>query len=188
VLSEYQVKNVTNKKEGVFNLQYDFFMGLKRLLNDNIQLFWEIKGNRASVKFEDVVFIGRTIAGHEYPEYKPMLDKYEHHLNLSKEFLMTNLAPFMDVLDSEDHFRLTMEIKDKVLRFFNDYADIKADESIEGGLNFSIDVNGRLLIQSIDAIRDDYILFKFSDQNGSLIFDSSTFNDQKGLIRPLDKR
>lgn len=188
VLSEYQVKNGTEKFEGNVNLQYDFFMGLRRLLNDNTQLFWEIKGNRVSVKFDDIVYIGRTIVGHEYPDYKPVLDEYEDHLNFNKEFLMTTLAPFMDVLDSEDHFRLTMEIKDKVVRFYNDYAKIETEQDIQGGLDLSIDINGKLLIQSIDAIKDDHILFKFSNENGPLIFDSSTFNDQKALIKPLSKR
>lgn len=188
VLSEYQVKNGTDKFEGNVNLQYDFFMGLRRLLNDNTQLFWEIKGNRVSVKFDDVVFIGRTIIGHEYPDYKTVLDEYEEHLNFNKEFLMTTLAPFMDVLDSEDHFRLTMEIKDRLVRFYNDYAKIETEQDIQGGLDLSIDINGKLLIQSIDAIKDDHILFKFSNENGPLIFDSSTFNDQKALIKPLSKR
>lgn len=187
-LSEYQVKNVTDRVEGSINLQYDFFMGLRRLLSDNTQLFWEIKGNRVSVKFDDITFLGRTIIGHDYPEYKPALENYTDHLNFSKEFLMTTLAPFMDVLEPEDHFRLTMEIKDNVLKFYNDFANIETEQDIQGGLDFSIDINGKLLIQSVDAIRDDYVLFKFSDGERPVIFDSSTFNDQKSLIQPLMKR
>jgi DNA polymerase III sliding clamp (beta) subunit (PCNA family) len=189
VLSEYQVKNTTDKVEGTINLQYDFFMGLRRLINDHTQLFWELKGNRVSVKFDDIVFVGRTIVGHEYPDYKSALEEYTDHLNFSKEFLMATLAPFMDVLDPEDNFRLTIEIKDKTLKFYNDYANIETEqEDIQGGLNLSVDVNGKFLIQSIDAIRDDNILFKFSNGKGPLIFDSSTFNDQKALIKPLIKR
>jgi len=187
-LSEYQVNNVTDKIDGSVNLQYDFFMGLRRLLNENMQSFWEITGNRVAVKFDDIVFIGRTIIGHEYPEYRASLDNYTDYLNLSKEFLMTTLAPFMDVLEPEDHFRLTMEIKDKTLKFFNDFANIETEQNIQGGLDFSIDINGKLLIQSVDAIRDDNVLFKFSDGEKPIIFDSSTFNDQKSLIQPLIKR
>jgi DNA polymerase III sliding clamp (beta) subunit (PCNA family) len=188
VLSEYQVKNNTDKIEGDVNLQYDFFMGLRRLLSDNTQLFWEIKGNRVSVKFDDIVFIGRTIVGHSYPDYRPALDEYTDYLNFSKEFLMSTLAPFMDVLDPEDHFRLTMEIKDKLLKFYNDFANIETEQDIQGGLDLSIDVNGKFFIQSVDAIKDDQVLFKFSNDKGPIIFDSSTFNDQKALIKPLTKR
>jgi DNA polymerase III sliding clamp (beta) subunit (PCNA family) len=188
VLSEYQVKNVTDKAEGSINLQYDFFMGLRRLLNDHTQLFWELKGSRVSVKFDDIIFVGRTIVGHEYPNYGPALEEYTDHLDFSKEFLMTTLAPFMDVLDPEDNFRLTMEIKDRILKFYNSFANIETEQDIQGGLNLSIDINGKFLMQSVDAIRDDRILFKFSNEKGPLIFDSSTFNDQKALIKPLNKR
>jgi len=189
VLSEYQVKNVTGRFEGEVIIQYDFIMGLKRLLSgDDVVLFWGINGNRVSVKFDEIVYTGRRIIGHDFPEYKPMLENYTDHINLSKDFLMGVLSPFSDILDPEDNFRLTIEIKDKLFRIFSSQAKIEADQDIVGGLDFSIDLNGKQLIQTIDAIKDDYILFKFSDSGKSAIFDSSTFNDQKSLISSIRKR
>jgi DNA polymerase III sliding clamp (beta) subunit (PCNA family) len=188
VLSEYQDINKTDKKEGSINLQYEFFMGLKRLVNDDVQLFWEVSGNRVAVKFEDIVFIGRTIIGHDYPNYRPALEEYKSKVIFSKDFLMTSLEPFSDVLDPEDNFRLTFEIKDKLIRFYNDYTKIETEQDIEGGFDFSVDVNGKFLISSIDAIRDENILIKFSDEKGALIFDSVSDNKQKALIKPLIKR
>lgn len=188
VLSEYQDINKTDKKEGSINLQYEFFMGLKRLVNDDVQLFWEVSGNRVAVKFEDIVFIGRTIIGHDYPNYRPALEEYKSKVIFSKDFLMTSLEPFSDVLDPEDNFRLTFEIKDKLIRFYNDYTKIETEQDIEGGFDFSVDVNGKFLISSIDAIRDENIWIKFSDEKGALIFDSVSDNKQKALIKPLIKR
>lgn len=188
-LSEYQVKNVTDRFEGDVIIQYDFIMGLRRLLSgDDIILFWEINGNRVSVRFDEIVYTGRRIVGHDFPEYKPMLEDYTDHINLSKDFLLGALSPFNDILDPEDNFRLTVEIKDKLFKIFNNQATIEAEQDIAGGLNFSIDLNGKQLIQTIDAIKDDYILFKFSDSEGNAIFDSSTFNDQKSLISSIRKR
>jgi DNA polymerase III sliding clamp (beta) subunit (PCNA family) len=188
VLSEYQVKNMGDYVEGNIALQYDFIMGLRRLITENIQLLWDVKGNKVSVKFGEVIYVGRKIIGHEFPEYKPVLDRYTDYINLSKEFFIDALHPFVDVLDVDDNCRLTIEIKDKLLKVFNPQATIEAELDIAGGLDFSIDLNGKLLIQTIEAIKDDYILFKFSDAKGFAIFDSSTFNDQKALISSIKKR
>jgi len=188
VLSEYQIKNVSERIEGNVILQYDFVMGLRRLLADDIPLLWEINGNRVSVKFDEIVYTGRRIIGHEFPNYKPALEDYTDYINLSKEFLMGALYPFVDVLESEDNFRLTFEIKDKMLYIFNSQARIEAEQDITGGLNFSIDLNGKHMIQTIEAIKDDNILVKFSNSQGFAIFDSSTFNDQKALISSIKKR
>lgn len=188
VLSEYTVKNVSDRAEGNVTLQYDFIMGLRRILVDDLQLFWEIDGHRVAVKCNDMVFIGRCIIGHEYPDYKPALDAYQDRINIRKDVLMDLLLPFNDILDAEDNFRITFSIKDKVIKVFNDQANFELEQDIAGGLDFTIDLNGRLLMQTVDAIKDDYVLVKFTDENKVIIFDSSTFEDQKALITPLKRR
>jgi len=188
VLSEYMVKNVSDRAEGSVTLQYDFIMGLRRLLVDDLQLFWEIDGHRVAVKCNDMVFIGRCIIGHEYPDYKNALDAYQDRINIRKDVFMDLLLPFTDILDAEDNFRLTFSIKDKTIKVFNDQANFELDQDIAGGLDFAIDLNGRLLMQTVDAIKDDHILLKFTDENKVIIFDSSTFEDQKALITPLKRR
>lgn len=189
VLSEYQVKNVSEKIEGNITLQYDFIMGLRRLLSDDISLSWEVKGNRVSIKFDEVIYTGRRIIGHEFPDYKPALEDYIDHISLNKEFLMSSLYPFSDVLDPEDNFRLTFEIKDKMLRIFNHQAKVESEqENIVGGLDYSVDLNGKNMIQTIEAIKDDNILFKFGGEQEFAIFDSSHFEDQKALISSIKKR
>lgn len=188
VLSEYQIKNTNNCVEGNLTLQYDFIMGLRRLITQDVQLLWDINGNKVSVTFDGIIYVGRKIIGHEFPEYKSVLDKYTDYINLSKEFLMGTLNPFMDVLDSDDNFRITVEIKDKLMKIYNNQAIVESELDIAGGLDFTIDLNGKLLIQTVDAIKDNYILFKFSNSNGFAIFDSSTFNNQKALISSIKKR
>jgi DNA polymerase III sliding clamp (beta) subunit (PCNA family) len=189
VLSEYQVKNVSDKIDGNITLQYDFIMGLRRLISDDIMLSWEIKGNRVSIKFGEIIFTGRRIVGHEFPNYKPALEDYIDHITLNKEFLMSSLYPFSDVLDPEDNFRLTFEINDKVLRIYNKQAKVEAElDNIVGGLNYAVDLNGKHLIQTVEAIKDDNILFKFGGEQDFAIFDSSHFEDQKALISSIRRR
>jgi DNA polymerase III sliding clamp (beta) subunit (PCNA family) len=188
VLSEYQVKNTSDMTEGSITMEYEFVMGLRRLLADDIQLFWEISSNKIAVKFENCVYIGRLITGHEFPEYKEIFDNYTDRINLSKDLLLNSLNPFLDVLDAEDNYRLTFEIRDKVVRLFNDVASVEAEQDVIGGLDFTIDLNGKIFMQTIDAINDEHILLKFTDEGTPIIFDASTYEDQKALITPITKR
>jgi DNA polymerase III sliding clamp (beta) subunit (PCNA family) len=188
VLSEYKVPNTGDFKDGSITMTYDFVMGLRRLINDDVQLLWEVKGNRVAIKFENVTFIGRLIVGHEYPDYKHMLEQFSDKVNFTKEVFLGFLQPFVDVLNPDDNNRLSFEIKDKVVRVSNDQADLEVEQEIPGSLNFSIDVNGKLMMQSIDAIKDDYIMMKFTAPDKPLIFDASTTEDQKSLLTPLTKR
>ena len=188
VLSEYQVKNVSNYTGDSIIVHYDFLMGLRRLTTDDTPILWEIKGNRVTVKFDEVLYSGRLIVGSEYPDYKPTFDKYENYINLSKDFLVGSLYPFSDVLDAEDYNRITIIIKDKLLKIYNDNLSFESEQDIPIGTGLDIDLNGRLLIQTIDSIKDDFILFKFSGSDGFAIFDSSSFNDQKALMTPIKKR
>jgi DNA polymerase III sliding clamp (beta) subunit (PCNA family) len=187
VLSEYQIPNNSDNKDGSVTLKYDFIMGLRRLLIDDIQLFWEIKSDRIFVKFEDVVFSGGYIIGHEYPDYKSSFDNYTDHVNFSREFLRQAISPILDVLDPDDNYRITFEIKDKIVRIYSAQGEMSAEQNIQGGLDYSIDLNGVLFAQTIEAIKDDNIVFKFSDEDGLIIFESSTRNDHKALILPLSK-
>jgi DNA polymerase III sliding clamp (beta) subunit (PCNA family) len=187
VLSEFKVDNQSDMEQGDITLTYDFVMGLRRLLIDDMQLLWEIKGNRVAVKFENTTFIGRLIIGHAYPDYKALLEKFTDKINVSKEVLMGFLQPFVDVLNPDDNNRLTFEIKDKIIRVSNDQANLEVEQDIAGGLDFAVDVNGRFFFQSVEAIKDDYILMKFSDDKGVLIFDASTTEDQKSLVTPLTR-
>lgn len=189
VLSEYQVKNVNEAfVEKDITLQHDFITGLRRLLVDDIQMMWEITDKTVAVKFDDVVFIGRKIVGHDYPDYKSALGRFDNSISIEREALLSSLLSFSDVFDSEDHNRIIFEIKDNYVILYNDSAKVEIDFDNAKELKFVIDINGRLLMQTLEAIKDDEILIKFSNENGVLIFDSNTFEDQKSLITPLRRR
>lgn len=189
VLSEYALKNSTGYKGEDIILQYDFLMGLRRIIANDQQLLWEINKGHVNVKIDNVVFGGKLVVGHKYPDYKPTFDQFKHYITLNKATILNSLTPFADILDPEDNYRITVDIKDKIMTLHNDQARIEFElADIQGGLDLSIDVNGKLLIQTVDAIYDDNIILKFSDGAGVLIFDSSTTQDQKALLLPLRRR
>ena len=188
VLSEYKIKNTSDYIGDPLILQYNFLTGIKRLMYDETQLFWEIIKKGVNVKFDNMVFSGRLIIGHEYPDYKPAFENYTSQIYIIKEIIMSSLIPFTDILDPDDNYRITFEISDKIIKMYNDKAVLEFESDIQDGLNFKIDINGKLLVQTIDAISDDHILIKFSDSDGPLIFDSSISKNQKALISPLKQR
>lgn len=187
-LSEYKVKNVSDLKEGNFLLRYDFIMGLRRALSEETMIGFEIDEREVKACFDDVYFWGKTIIGHEFPEYKPILDVFESTIALDKDVLMSSLLPFSDILDPEDNYRLSFSIKNGEMVFFNDSAQFKYSDPIEFEGEFVIDVNGQYMIQTVDMIKDDKILIKFKDDKSVLIFDSSNYEDQKALITPIRRR
>jgi len=103
---------------------------------------------------------------------------------------LDSLSPFSDILDPDDNYRLTFEIKDKTVRLFNDQAVVEFEQDIQGAPAFSTDINGALLMQTVDSIKDTYIMLKFSVDKVSdaLIFDSSNSQDQKALVSTLRRR
>jgi len=188
VLSEYAVKNVNDCKDNHIVLQHDFITGLRRLLVDDTQMLWELADKYAVVKFDDVVFVGRLIIGHNYPEYKSAFDKFSNSINIAKEIISTPLMSLSDVLDAEDHNRITFEINENFIYLYNDQARVEIEYDNTNNTKFAIDINARLLLQTLEAIKDDFVLIKFTDADGVLVFDSGTFEDQKALITPLRRR
>ena len=188
MLSEYKVKNISDLREGDFTLRYDFIMALRRALGEDTQITFEFDSREVKSAFENICIWGRIIIGHEFPNYKPVLKKYDNAIMLDKEVVVSNLAPFADVLDPDDNYRLTVTIKDKIITFSCDVASFTYDNEVDFDGEFIIDVNGQSMIQTVDVIKDDRILMQFSDDKGVLLFDSGNFEDQKALIAPLRRR
>ncbi len=109
----------------------------------------------------------------------------------SKEYntnLMGILTPFHDILDPDDHYRITVSMKDGNMEIYNDNLHFHYNGDIDFNDEFIIDVNGRYVQQTLLSIKDDKLLMKFSDANGVLIFDSANYEDQKSLVTPIKRR
>lgn len=187
-LSEYEVANTGNLKEGTFILKYDFLMGLRRAISEETQLFFDIDDHIIKVSFNNTVFWGRKIVGHEFPTYRKVLEDFKYEVIVDKEVFISSLKPMIDVLNGDDYNRVTIEIKNDTLTFKNDVSNFVYDLNLEYDGDFVIDLNGNYLLQTIDVLKDDKLFVRFSDENGSFIFDSFNFKNQKSLIRPIRRR
>jgi len=187
-LSEYRTDNKSEHKAGVYILSHSFVSGLKPLLYNDVSLCWEIKENKVSVTFGDIVYTGRLLIGHDFPLYENQINDFCSHINLSKEFFVSSLASFKSSLSPEDNSRIILELKDKLFSIYNDYVRVDTELDIAGGLSIKSDVDGVRLANIVGSIRDDYIILKFHEKSEHIILDSSTFNNQKSIIRTLSSR
>jgi DNA polymerase III sliding clamp (beta) subunit (PCNA family) len=62
------------------------------------------------------------------------------------------------------------------------------DGEVQFDNKVAIDFNGRFFFDTINAISDDKILFKFSEPLAPMVFDSGSFEDQKAILTPLSRR
>jgi len=185
LISEYTFKNESGLTEGGFLLKYDFVQSLRRLVGDNQRVDFEIDERNVKAKFGNVVLFGKPIIGHQFPDYKTPLENYKYKLVLDKDNL--DVTSVLDSLNAEDNFRLTLEIKDGTLTLYNDFANL-CYENIDYKDNFIVDVNGTFLRSTVDVIRDQKIVMKFTNEQTPVIFDSANYENQKGLITPLRRR
>ena len=189
VLSQYIMDNNSTLKKGRYIIKYDIMSSLLRLLQDDYeQLFVEIENDRIKIKFENIYVEGRVIIGHDYPDYKALLEGFKEAIVLDKDMLLKTTTPFHEISDKDDYHRITFAIKDNKMKVYNDNLHFDYNENIDFDGDFIIDINARLLQKTITAIKDNKLFMKFSDDKGLLIFDSSHHENQKSLITPIKRR
>jgi len=189
VLSQYTMDNNSILKDVKYIIKYDIMASLLRLLQDDYeQLFIEIENDRIKIKFGNVYVEGRVIIGHDYPDYKTLLEKFSEAVVLDKDMLLKIIIPFHEISDKDDYHRITIFIENNSMKVYNDNLHFDYNENITFDGNFIIDINARLLQKTINATKDNKLLMKFSDERGLLIFDSSHYENQKSLITPVKRR
>ena len=187
-LSEYKVKNGGNKTEGSYIIPYRFVMGLRKIIDAESPVFFEITETEIKASMGEDIIYGPLISGHDYPDYKPLLEKYTDTITIDKEIMLNSFIPFLNTLSEDDNSRLTIEMKEGKLNVFSDFSESEYGGEVDFKGDFIIDVNGSLLAQTLDAIKDDLVTVKFSDAKGLLLFDSANFHDQSSLITPVQRR
>ena len=187
-LSEYKVKNISDLKEGEFSLGYEFLMGLRRVVDTEGKVSFEFNKRDVIAVYNDITFWGKPVLGEEFPPYSHILDSFENVIVIDKEVLMSTLLPFNDILNPDDHHRLTFSLDAGRMAFKCDVAEFEYNGEVDYPGKFVIDINGQYMIQTVDVIKDDKITLRFSNEDGVLIFDSGNFEDQNALITPIRRR
>jgi len=194
VISEYTVKNTSGVSDSSYILSYDFVKGFRSILSplankEEVFISFFIDNGKIKVKTDNIVFVGNLIVGYEFPDYRSeLLKDKDFKLVLNKDILLSNIMPSMSLLDKDDNYRLTFNYTGEEVKFFNDNFESSFTVGEENSHDIKIDVNGRLLKEVINCIDDDKIIFKFSDENNAMCFDSEMFEDQKCLITYIKRR
>jgi DNA polymerase III sliding clamp (beta) subunit (PCNA family) len=188
MLSEYRTSNTGNLTEGNFTISYNFIMALRKIIDAESDVRFSIKDGKIKALINTTTLHGNLLIGEEYPQYAQAFENYTHEITINKDIMLSSFVPFMNTLDVEDHSRLTISINNNRLIVRSDFAE----SEYHGDINFDgeliVDINGSYLFQTLNAIMDDVINMKFSDDGGVLIFDSEQFRNQKALITPVRRR
>jgi DNA polymerase III sliding clamp (beta) subunit (PCNA family) len=192
VLCEYKVNNDCSLKEGAYLLTHEFIMGLRRIIVDDVQLFWQIDKRIAKVDFDNIIFQG-YIQGinlkSEYPDYKKQFTLFDSSVELERDMLVNGLSSFVDILDGEDFNRVSFEIKDKKLSIRTDVSNFEVeDTNLPEDLSVIVDVNGKDMLNTLYSMSDEDVAIKFIDETKGLVFDSIGFEKQKAYVTNLMRR
>jgi len=184
VVSDYKVANESGLEEGEYFLPYEFLMGLRRILMDDLQLFFDISKQKIKISFDDVLFWSNSLSYDRWPATDSVWGNFDKTVELKREILLSGMSSFIDVLDSDDFNRVTVGMKEKQL-FLETDSSLFEYPVLDEDLEFLIDISGKDLINSLNAISDDDIKLKCLDSKNGLILESSGFDNQKAFITNL---
>lgn len=188
MLSEYTTVNIGSLKSGSFTLPYAFVVALRKIVDADSEVFFDIEGGSIKAVINSTTLHGSLLVGEDFPKYSDTFEKYTHEIIINKDIMLNSFVPCMPTLDSDDHNRLTINIKNNKLSVNSDYADSEYFGDINFDGEFTIDVNGSFLLQTLNAIMDDIVKMRFSNDTGVLIFDSHQFENQKALLTPIRRK
>jgi len=99
---------------------------------------------------------------------------------------LTGLQSFYDLVPPDDHNRISIDLSGGKVSLSTPEASIMIeDKNLEDNVDFKFDVDCKKMAQSIDPIKDDQIVFKFTDSKTALILDSYKFENQKAIVMPI---
>jgi len=191
LLSEFEIRLDQDIEDSTYIIKYDFLYTLSKLLNNtsNDVVIITIDDKSISAIMKDMCLSGKRVVGYTYPEYKNELNKYEHVVSIYKEVIFNGVAPFLSILDKDDHNRVSIRFSKNGVSIYSDTSLFEFNDDIPFDGDLTIDVNGLSLLHTISAIDDPVLLIKFSSSSdGNLIFDSSTSENQKSLITYIKRR
>lgn len=192
VLCEYKVKNECALKTGAYLLTHEFIMGLRRILVDDTQLFWEINEKTARVEFDNTLFQGYVKGvdiNNDYPDYEAQFNLFENSVEIEKDLLLNGLSSFVDVLDGEDSNRVSFEIKNQTLILRTDFSKFEYENKLlPEDLDIVVDINGKDMLNTLYSISDEEVAIKFINSTSGLVVDSLGFDEQKAFVINIARR
>jgi len=187
VVSAYVVSNEANLNEGEYFLPYNFLMGLRHILVDDSQLFFEISKQKIKISFDKILFWSSGLSYKHWPETDKVWALYDKSIEIKRDILLAGLSSFIDILDPNDYNRITMEMKEHILCLKTD-SSLFEYPSISEDCDFVVVMDGRDLINSLNSLSDDDIVVKCLNESSGMIIETDGFDNQKAFITNLSRR
>lgn len=187
VVSDFTIKGEGPLQDGEYFLSFEFLSGLRRLLTEDTQLFFELQRAKNILRFDNVVYWSKSSMYKEYPEYNGVFSLFDKEFTLDKSTLLNGVSSIEDVWDSDDHNRLTIELKDAQLTLNTDKAMFEYGE-FEGVPNFVLDVDGKDFLNILRTIADDDIRLKCGDERQGMTVESEGWDDHRAYLVSLVRR
>jgi len=192
MLCEYKVENDCGLKEGAYLLTHEFIMGLRRVIVDDTQLFWEVGPRVAKVDFDNILYQGQVLKilhKDDYPNYECRFSMFEHSIDIDRDIILSGLSSFVDILSGDDFNRVSLSIKDKVLLLKTESSVFEyASESFDDKIDVTIDLDGKAVLNTLYAMSDKEVRIKFIDSANGVVFESLGFDKQQAYIVNLIRR
>lgn len=192
VLCEYKVKNDCNIKEGAYLLTHEFITGLRRIITDDVQLFWDVADSTARIDFDNTLFQGyiqKIDLKEQYPDYERQFSLFETTVPVDRDVLLSGLQSFVDALNSDDFDRVSLLIEDNklILKTDTSYFELE-DPSFPKDLKLAIDISGKDMLSTLHSISDSNVKLKFIDKDNGLVFESVGYDLQQAYVVNLVRR
>lgn len=192
VLCEYILPNESALKEGAYLLPYEFIAGLRRILVDDAQLFFEITNKNMKVEFNDILYTGQIVSlkiNRDYPDYTKQFTLFEQVVKVNRDIILYGMASFIDILESEDFNRLSLSIANKKMVLKTEQAYFEYELSgIADTIFIDVDVDGKDLSDTLYSIGSEMFYLKFIDDKHGIVFEAEGPEKQNAYIVNLFKR
>jgi len=181
-----ELENSYSKQEAI--LPRKTITELYKLLGDTEEkITFEFAENQAKISFSDVSMTSKIIDG-KFPDYGRVIPEYTNHLSLNRLEILQALQRAA-ILSNEKFRGVRFVLTEKNLRIISTNSEQEeAQEDIEanyhgGALDIGFNVN--YLLDGLNSIAAEEIIFSFGDPNSSILITIPANEDFKYVVMPM---
>lgn len=187
VVSDYTINNEGTLQDGEYFLSHEFLAGIRRLAMDDLQWFFELSDAKNILSFDNIIYWSKSTMYKEYPHYQEVFKVFDKSLVIDRDTVLSGLSSMEDVWNTDDHNRLTLELKDNKFIMQTDSSVFECPD-MESSSAFSVDVDGKDLLNTFRSMSDAFITLKLSEETRGVIAESKGFEDHKAYLVCLTRR
>ncbi len=161
---------------------------LYKLLNDNEELIdVEFSPQQIKFTFSDITLMSKVIDG-RFPDYERVIPTYKNHLNLNRVQLQQALQR-VAILSNEKFRGVRLVLTDLNLSIISSNSEQEeAQEDVETdytGNALDIGFNVNYLMDGLNNVNDESIVFSFGDMNSSVLLTTPSNANFRYVVMPM---